>query len=236
MAKRKRGLDYTPIDLPINLPPIKERLAINMRKIDSGFNKNSNFNFDEYTRISESIRNDVDTLLEYAQTPEEKFKLTQIVFKIGKFYMWIPWKIGTLSDEQGKEYILGKAMQAEEDQYKYANAIKERRRVVDRKQGIARLSAIQNKYIRTNKQPKKKKPKSYKDYKKASKTTALAKQKLLNLIKLHKKRTLVYKNNPTKENKEQMELVGKQGKTAREEYLDAKQDLSIKEEAYKSHL
>ena len=111
--KRKRGRGLPPRSLVSS----KSRLKHNLQKIEAmppRIPPPPN-----YGMIMENIRQDTDMLLKYAQTTEDKLKYTQIIFNIGQMYLWHPWKVGTLTKEGASDYILGKAMQAENDQYEY---------------------------------------------------------------------------------------------------------------------
>lgn len=231
MAKRKRGrgLDQT----LINLPRIKKRLAFCIRKIDGDFEE-SQYNF-----LSERIRKDVDTLLEYAQTPEEKLKLTQTIFKMGRFYMWKPWKVGTLSDEQGREYIMGKMIQAEQDQYKYANVIEERRRVAENKRaaldtlGATKLFQKQPPTGLSIKIPVNNESRELREYKDARKRVVIAKGKVERYRKMVEGKEKRYKaDDHNKLKYEEWKNTYSAWKRAQAEFHAANRDLPLKKKAY----
>lgn len=94
---------------------------------------------EEYASSAECIRNDVDTLIKYAKTPEEKLKYTRYIFKLGQMYLWKPWKVGTLTAAKSREYVLGRAMQAEQKQYKYLDVVKMRSRALETRPSALRV-------------------------------------------------------------------------------------------------
>ena len=158
--KRKRGRGLPPRSLVSS----KSRLERNLQKIEAmppRIPPPPNYGI-----IMENIRQDTDMLLKYAQTTEDKLKYTQIIFNIGQMYLWHPWKVGTLTKEGARDYILGKAMQAENDQYEYILMIE---RDNSLKKTLDKLGATDLIYKKPNSlglriRIPRQKPKPYRDY------------------------------------------------------------------------
>lgn len=231
MPKRGRGLDKT----LIRLPRIKKRLAFSMRKISGEFEDA------EYQFLAETIRKDVDTLLEYAKTPEEKLRYTQYIFKLGQFYLWKPWKVGTLSDAQSREYVLGKAMQAEQDQWNYRSVVQERRRVAENKREALDVLGATTMFQEPKPSdlkvriPKNADSRQLKEYKDARKRCAIAEIKVNKYLKLTKVKETSYRADDSNKNKyEQWKNSYKAWKKATAELESANRDLPLKKEAYES--
>ena len=230
-SKRKRGRGLPP--RPIG--STKSRLKRNLQKIEAMPPRVPPPQ--EYGTTMENIRKDADMMLKYAQTPKEKLKYVQIIFKVGQMYLWYPWKVGTLSEDDARDYILGKAMQAENDQYKYISIV-ERDNTL--KKTLDKLGATDLIYKKPSSSGLKirlprQKPKPYREYKRALDRKALAQNKLKKFINLHKMRKRMYlsaSQENKKETKREMKLARIRWERAREEYLDAKQDLPKKKKAY----
>jgi hypothetical protein len=234
MSKRKRGRGLPPI--PIDRA--KSRLDANLKKIEAIPPRIPPPQ--EYGSIMENIRKDTDMLLKYAKTPEDKLKYTRIIFTTGQMYLWYPWSIGTLSKEEGRDYILGKSMQAENDQYTYLNILREKK---EKEENDRRLKETLDILGATNvifRKPKPglririppKKPKPIRDYKNALDRKALAKNKIAKFLQLLRMRKRMFKANKSKENKKEWKLAKERWLAAREEYIEAKKDLPIKQKAY----
>lgn len=229
MPKRGRGLDKT----LLRLPRIKRRLEYSLKRLDGDFDPA------EYTFLAETIRKDVDTLLEYAQTPEEKLKYTQYIFKLGQLYLWKPWKVGTLPDDKGRDYILGKAMQAEEDQWKYQKIVRERRRVAENRQealdalGAAKMFQKRKPSGLSVRIPKNTESRELREYKDALKRAAIAKGKVDKYLKLVQVQEKRYKaDDRNKDKYEQWKNAYSAWKKAQAELAAAQTDVPLKKKAY----
>ena len=227
-SKRKRGRGLPP--RPIG--STKSRLKRNLQKIEAMPPRVPPPQ--EYGTIMENIRKDADMMLKYAQTPKEKLKYTQIIFKVGQMYLWYPWKVGTLSEEDARDYILGKALQAENDQYKYKSIV-ERDNTL--KKTLDKLGATDLIFKKPSSSGLKirlprQKPKPYRDYADAIRRKAFTEKKLKKMINLHKLRKKIYNQNRTEANKNELKLAATRGKRAKKEYSEAKKDLPIKKRAY----
>lgn len=229
MPKRGRGLDKT----LVRLPRIKRRLEFSLRKISGEFHDS------EYRFLAENIRNDLDTLLQYAKTPEDKLRYTQHIFKLGQFYLWKPWKVGTLSVAQSREYILGKAMQAEQDQWKYQKVVQQRRRVAQNKRnaldvlGATTMFQERTPSSLTVRIPKNTDSRELKEYKDARKRSAIAEIKVNKYLKLTKVKEKSYKADDNNKDKyEQWKNSYSAWKKAVAELDSANTDLPVKKAAY----
>ena len=241
MPKRGRGLDKT----LIRLPRIKRRLEFSLRKISGEFDGA------EYQFLAETIRKDLDTLLEYAKTPEDKLRYTQYIFKLGQFYLWKPWKVGTLSDAKSREYILGKAMQAEQDQYKYVDVVNNRARVAKNKRdvldalGATKMFQPRKPSPLTVRIPKQTGSRELKEYKAARKRCTIAEIKVQKYLKLVQVKERSYRADNSKDNFEQLkkyaEMLSRQNHeqsctrgnpTDPTELDSANRDLPVKKAAY----
>lgn len=227
--KRGRGLDKT----LISLPRIRRRLEYSLKRLDGDFDDS------EYTFLAETVRKDTDTLLKYAKTPEEKLKYTQYIFKLGQLYLWRPWKIGTLPDAKGRDYILGKAMQAEEDQWKYQNIVRERERVAQNKQdaldalGAASMFQERKPSGLTVRIPKNTDSRELREYKDAKKRVIIAKGKLDKYRKMVEVKEKRYKADDHNRDKyEQWKNTYRAWKKAQAEFHAATRDVTEKKKAY----
>ena len=227
--KRGRGLDKT----LISLPRIRRRLEYSLKRLDGDFDDS------EYTFLAETVRKDTDTLLKYAKTPEEKLKYTQYIFKLGQLYLWRPWKIGTLPDAKGRDYILGKAMQAEEDQWKYQNIVRERNRVAQNKQdaldalGAASMFQERKPSGLTVRIPKNTDSRELREYKDAKKRVIIAKGKLDKYRKMVEVKEKRYKADDHNRDKyEQWKNTYRAWKKAQAEFHAATRDVTEKKKAY----
>ena len=229
MPKRGRGLDKT----LLSLPRIKRRLAYSLRRLDGEF-KDS-----EYTFLAETVRKDVDTLLQYATTPEEKLKYTQYIFKLGQLYLWKPWKVGTLPDDKGRDYILGKAMQAEEDQWKYQSVVRERARVAQNRQdaldalGATSMFEARKPSGLSVRIPKNTESRELRDYKDAKKRLIIARGKLEKYRKMVEVKEKRYKaDDHSRDKYEQWKNTYRAWKKAQAELHAATRDINEKKKAY----
>ena len=115
MPKRKgRGLDRS----LVSIVEAKRRLTSARGKM------NQDLTYEQYQDTAESLRLAAEYLLTRARTPKEKLEYTRDIFQLGKFYLWKKWQIARLDTQQSSDYMIGKAMQAEEDQWKYINIIR----------------------------------------------------------------------------------------------------------------
>jgi hypothetical protein len=228
MSKRGRGLDKT----LINLPRIKKRLAYSLKKLSGTFQDS------EYTFLAETARKDIDTLLEYAKTPEEKLKYTQYIFKLGQLYMWKPWKVGTLSDEKGSDYILGKAMQAEEDQWKYQSIVRERKRVAENKREALNTLGARSLFEKRKQTglsvriPQNTDSRELREYKDARKRVVIAKGKLDKFRKMVEVKEKRFKARENRNNFEEWKNTYSAWKKAQAEFYAATRDEPVKKKAY----
>ena len=227
--KRGRGLDKT----LISLPRIRRRLEYSLKRLDGDFDDS------EYTFLAETVRKDTDTLLKYAKTPEEKLKYTQYIFKLGQLYLWRPWKIGTLPDAKGRDYILGKAMQAEEDQWKYQSIVRQRERVAQNKQdalnalGAASMFQERKPSGLTVRIPKNTDSRELREYKDAKKRVIIAKGKLDKYRKMVEVKEKRYKADDHNRDKyEQWKNTYRAWKKAQAEFHAATRDVTEKKKAY----
>lgn len=225
MAKRGRGLDKT----LLRLPRIKRRLEYSLRKIDGDFDDS------EYNFLAENIRKDTDTLLQYAKTPEEKLKYTQYIFKLGQLYLWKPWKIGTLPDAKGRDYILGKAMQAEEDQWKYQSIVRQRENINDVLDTLGAAKMFQKRKptgLRV-KIPENTDSRQLREYKDALKRVAIDQGKVEKYRKMVESKENRYKaDNNNKDKYEQWKNTYSAWKRAQAELAAAQRELPVKKKAY----
>lgn len=227
-AKRKRGRGLPPTSLGLS----KSRLNKSLQRIDNIPPRIPPPR--DYGNTMENIRKDADMLLRYADTPEDKLKYVQIIFRVGQMYLWYPWKVGNLPDDKGREHVLGKAMQAEQEQYKYIRVVEKKTTL---KQTLDKLGATDLIFKKTNQSGlrirlPRKKPKPYRDYKSALNRKALAKNKLRKFINLHKMRKKIFIANKTRENKRELTLARERWARANKEYSEARSDLPIKKKAY----
>lgn len=227
--KRGRGLDKT----LIRLPRIKKRLEYSLRRLDGDFDDS------EYAFLAETVRKDTDTLLKYAKTPEEKLKYTKYIFKLGQLYLWRPWKIGTLPDAKGRDYILGKAMQAEEDQWKYQSIVRQRERVAQNKQealealGAASMFQKRKPSGLTVRIPENTESKELREYKDAKKRVIIAKGKVDKYLKMVEVKEKRYKaDDRNKDKYEQWKNTYRAWKKAQAEFHAATRDIVVKKKAY----
>ena len=229
MPKRGRGLDKT----LIRLPRIKRRLEYSLKRLEEGYDDS------EYTFLAETVRKDTDTLLKYATTPEEKLKYTQYIFKLGQLYLWRPWKIGTLPDAKGRDYILGKAMQAEEDQWKYQSIVRQRERVAQNKQdalnalGAASMFQKRKPSGLTVRIPENTESRELREYKDAKKRVIIAKGKLDKYRKMVEVKEKRYKADDHNRDKyEQWKNTYRAWKKAQAELHAATRDEAEKKKTY----
>ena len=85
---------------------------------------------ERYQNTAEAIRKAAEFLLVHASTPQEKLEYTRDIIQLGKFFVWKGWNVGTLNPQQSRDYMIGKAMQAEEDQWKYINIIRKQQKPI----------------------------------------------------------------------------------------------------------
>lgn len=121
MPKRKgRGLDRSRVSI-VQAKKTIERARDKM---------NQNLTDEQYQNTAESLRLSAEYLLSRAQTPKEKLEYTRDIMQLGKFYLWKKWQIARLDPQQSSDYMLGKALQAEEDQWKYRDMILRKQRPI----------------------------------------------------------------------------------------------------------
>lgn len=229
MPKRGRGLDKT----LVRLPRIKRRLEYSLNRLDSDFDPS------EYAFLAETVRKDVDILLKYAKTPEEKLEYTRYIFKLGQLYLWKPWKIGTLSDAKGRDYILGKAMQAEQDQWKYQSVVRERSRVAENRQAALEALGATKMFQKPKPSglsvriPKITESRELREYKEARKRVIIAKGKLDKYLKAVQVKEKRYKADDSNRDKyEQWKNTYRAWRKAQAELHDATRDEAVKKKIY----
>lgn len=233
--KRKRGRGL----MPRSLVSTKPRLESNLQKIE--VMPPTIPPPEDYGTTMESIRKDATALFNYAKTPEDKLKYTQIIFKLGPMYLWYPWKVGTLTDDDGKEYILGKAMQAEQDQYTFIDELRKKREKEKRdnwlKRTLDKLGATDLFFkkphpaglkIRIPRQT----PEPLRDYEEAQVRKFKSKRDLTKFSKLYSMSRQRYNADRTSENRGKRKRARERWERAKVEYLEAKRDLPKKEKAY----
>jgi hypothetical protein len=233
--KRKRGRGL----MPRSLGSTKPRLESNLQKIEDMSPRIPPP--EDYGTTMENIRKDSSILFNYAKTPEDKLKYTQIIFKLGQMYLWYPWKVGTLTDDKGKEYILAKAMQAEQDQYTFIDILRKKKEKETRdkllKQTLDKLGATDLFFKKPHPSGLKiriprRKPKPVRDVEEARMTLYKADKNLSKFTKFYGIRQQRYNENRTDENKAERKRARRRWKRAKEEYLEAKRDSIRKEKAY----
>ena len=156
-------------------------------------------------------------------------------------YLWYPWKVDTMSEDEGKEYILAKAMRAEQDQYTFIDVLRKKREEEEKnnrlKRTLDKLGATDIFFkkphpaglkIRIPRQ----KPKPVRDLEEARMRRYKADRDLLKFTELYSRRQQRYNAIRTAENKAERKRARRRWKRAKEEYLDAERDLHRKEEAY----
>lgn len=198
--KRKRGKGLPPRKYYV----AKERIEANLRKLDAmppripppkG-----------YGELMESVRSDAEFLMKYANLPEEKLKYIQYMFKIGQMYLWYPWQVKSFNQQEAMDYMMGKAMQAEQDQWKYTEIVDRQRRAkaqADSKKKL--LKKTLDKLGATDlifKKPSTSglqiripppKPKPIREYEKLLKDIALTKRQIQKYLKITKAKERLYK-------------------------------------------
>ena len=237
--KRKRGRGLPPRTLVYTKP----RLERNLQEIEDM--PDTIPPPEDYSTTMESIRKDANNLLYWARTPEDNLKYTQIIFHVGRMYLWHPWKVGNMSDEKGREYILAKAMQAEQDQYTFIDILRKKR---EEEENNNRLKRTLDKLGATDlffKKPHpaglkiripRQKPKPVRDLEEAQMRRYKSKIKLKKFIKLYEKSRQRYKESRTAANKAERKRARELWKRGKLEYLKAKRDLPKKKQAYKEWL
>lgn len=234
-SKRKRGRGLLPRAFVVS----KSRLRQNLQKIEDI--PPTIPPPEDYGTTMENIRKDSNILFNYAKTPEDKLKYIQIIFKIGQMYLWYPWKVGALTDDKGREYILAKAMQAEQGQYTFIDILRKKGEKEKRdnrlKQTLDKLGATDLFFKKPHPAGLKiriprRKPKPVRDYEEAQVRRYKSKIKLMKFINLHKRMTKIHRSNKTTESKKELKLARERWERSRTEYLEAKRDLPKKEKAY----
>mgnify|MGYP001008653332 CR=1 FL=1 len=235
-SKRKRGRGLLPRAFVVS----KSRLRQNLQKIEDI--PPTIPPPEDYGTTMENIRKDSNILFNYAKTPEDKLKYTQFIFKIGQMYLWYPWKVGALTDDKGREYILAKAMQAEQGQYTFIDALREKKEKEKRdnrlKQTLDKLGATDLFLKKPHPAGLKiriprKKPKPVRDLEEAQVRRFKTKMKLKKFITLYDNSRQRYDANRRPENREKRKLARERWERAKVEYLEAKRDLPKKEKAYR---
>jgi len=115
MSKRKRGrgLDRTLMRI------VQAKRSLDKARADI----NLNLSDERYQNTAEAIRKAAEFLLRHADTPKKKLEYTRDIMQLGKFFVWKKWTIDTMDAQQSRDYMLGRAIQAEEDQWKYRDMI-----------------------------------------------------------------------------------------------------------------
>lgn len=122
MSKRKRGRGMNRTLQRIT----QAKMALDKARADI----NLDLSDERYQNTAEAIRKAAEFLLVHASTPQEKLEYTRDIIQLGKFFVWKGWNVGTLNPQQSRDYMIGKAMQAEEDQWKYINIIRKQQKPI----------------------------------------------------------------------------------------------------------
>lgn len=220
MSKRKRGmgLDRSRVNI-IRAKTTLEKARAKM---------NQDLTDEQYQNTAESLRLSAEYLLARARTPKEKLEYTRDIMQLGKFYLWKKWNIGRMNPHQSQDYILGKALQAEEDQWKYRDMILQEQRAVrdaldqlgvthpdDRKSNGLGLSVR----IRPDNRSR-----QLKEYAAARKRTAMARIKLEKYAKMVKVKEKKYQADKSRNRFEEWKNSHKAWKRAQRELQEAIED------------
>jgi len=122
MSKRKRGRGMNRTLQRIT----QAKMSLDKARADI----NLDLSDERYQNTAEAIRKAAEFLLVHASTPQEKLEYTRDIIQLGKFFVWKGWNVGTLNPQQSRDYMIGKAMQAEEDQWKYINIIRKQQKPI----------------------------------------------------------------------------------------------------------
>lgn len=215
MPKRKgRGLDRS----RVSIVEAKRRLVKARDKM------NQDLTDEQYQNTAESLRLSAEYLLSRAQTPKEKLEYTRDIMQLGKFYLWKKWQIARLDPQQSSDYMLGKALQAEEDQWKYRDMILQSpiRNALDRL-GIIRPSRPNGFGLNVRIKPDTR-SRQKKEYDAARKRTVIAQIKLEKYAKMLKTKEARYKANESRNRFEEWKNTHKAWKRAKRELQEAEED------------
>lgn len=219
MPKRKgRGLDRS----LVSIVEAKRRLTSARGKM------NQDLADDQYQDTAESLRLAAEYLLTRARTPKEKLEYTRDIFQLGQFFVWKKWTVGRMNLKQSSDYMIGKAMQAEEDQWKYINIIRGQQKPL--RGALDRLGITHPDDKRPNglKLNVKIKPdtrsRQKKEYDDARKRTVIARIKLEKYAKLVKAKEAWYKANESRNRFEEWKNSHKAWQRATRELQEAEAD------------
>ena len=222
MPKRKgRGLDRS----RVSIVEAKRRLENARDKM------NQDLTDEQYQITAESLRLSAEYLLSRAQTPKEKLEYTRDIMQLGKFYLWKKWQIARLDPQQSSDYMLGKALQAEEDQWKYRDMVLRKQRPI--RNALDRLGITHPDDRRPNgfglKFPEELAPdtrsRQKKEYDAAKRRTVVARIKLNKYAKLVQLKKRKYKADDSNVNKfEEWKNTDKAWKRAIKELQEAEED------------
>jgi hypothetical protein len=217
MPKRKgRGLDRS----LVSIVEAKRRLTSARGKM------NQDLTYEQYQDTAETLRLAAEYLLTRARTPKEKLEYTRDIFQLGKFYLWKKWQIARLDTQQSSDYMIGKAMQAEEDQWKYINIIRGQQKPI--RDALDRLGIIRPRRSNGLKLSVRIKPdtrsRQLKEYAAAKKRTVIARIKLEKYAKLVKAKEARYKANESRNRFEEWKNSHKAWKGATRELQEAEAD------------
>lgn len=226
MPKRKgRGLDRS----RVSIVEAKRRLENARDKM------NQDLTDEQYQNTAESLRLSAEYLLSRAQTPEEKLEYTRDIMQLGKFYLWKKWQIARLDPQQSNDYMLGKALQAEEDQWKYRDMILQKpMRVALDQLGVIRPRRPNGLGLSIRIKPDTR-PRQLKEYAAARKRTAMARIKLEKYTKMVEVKEKRYQDDDSSVNKfQEWKNTYNAWKRAQRELQEAEEDEPRKKLALES--
>ena len=185
---------------------------------------------ERYQNTAEAIRKAAEFLLVHANTPQEKLEYTRDIIQLGKFFVWKGWNVGTLNPQQSRDYMMGKAMQAEEDQWKYINIIRKQQKPI--RDALDQLGVTHPDDRRPNgfglKFPEELTPdtrsRQKKEYDDAKKRTIVARIKIEKYAKSKQFRQRRYEAAPTRNKLEEWKNTHKAWEKAKRELQEALED------------
>jgi len=217
MPKRKgRGLDRS----RVSIVEAKRRLTSARGKM------NQDLTDEQYQDTAETLRLAAEYLLTRTKNPKEKLEYTRDIMQLGKFYLWKKWTVGRMNLQQSSDYILGKALQAEEDQWTYRNIIRGQQKPIRDaldKLGIIRPRRSNGLGLNVRIKPDTR-SRQLKEYAAAKKRTVIARIKLEKYAKLVKAKEARYKANESRNRFEEWKNSHKAWKGATRELQEAEAD------------
>jgi hypothetical protein len=196
---------------------------------------NQDLTDEQYQNTAESLRLAAEYLLSRARTPKEKLEYTRDIMQLGKFFLWKKWQIARLDPQQSSDYMLGKAMQAEEDQWKYRDMILQRPlRVALDQLGITRPRRPSGLGLNIRIKPDTR-SRQLKEYEAAIKRTVIARIKLEKYTKMVEVQERNYKaDDHNKDKYEQWKNTHSAWERAKRELQEAEEDEPRKKLALES--